>query len=110
LLHHLKKASEILVVASKGGKKYATNSTPHDWMFAPRSPPLVPPGRFLVPKPVRVREARMQNWDDNHAARATDVMTLYGRYQGEHEKDRKQTFGELFFSSDVDARMQRQMI
>jgi hypothetical protein len=52
----------------------------------------------------------MQNWDDNHAARATDVMTLYGRYQGEHEKDRKQTFGELFFSSDVDARMQRQMI
>ena len=85
------------------GKKYATNSTSHDWMFAPRSPRPVRPRRFLVPKPARVREARMQNWDDNQAGQAI-ALVRRARYGPQA------TFGELFLSSDVDARMQRQMI
>ena len=66
-------------------------------MFAPCSPCLPPPGSYLVPKPTRVGEARMQNWDGDHARSSmfTNALTVMeGRWRD-----------ELIFSTDVDAGM-----
>jgi hypothetical protein len=61
------KRSGISVIQSDRGKKYATEPVFSPSMFAPRYPCMSRQRRFLVPKPVRAREARMQNWDDNRS-------------------------------------------
>ena len=75
----------------------------HISMFAPRYPCMSRQRRFLVPKPVRAREARMQNWDDNRSFKDHGCFMSAPPVNGAIS-------GELFFSINVDAGVQRQMI
>jgi hypothetical protein len=83
------------------GKKYATGPGVSQWTFALRSPCLSPPLRLLVPKPVRVREVHMAELGRHAMSKIMNVPITSGR---------KESRDELFFSIDVDAGMQRQMI